>query len=68
MMYRMRWSTGALTGDLLCFWPSVTNVRAAQDRGLLENAMGDLKARLHFCKRSTHLGDKHEFKEKKIVM
>jgi hypothetical protein len=40
-------------------------VRAAQDRGYLKNAMGDLKARLHFCKTSTHLGDKHEFKEKK---
>jgi hypothetical protein len=40
-------------------------VRATQDRGHLENAMGDLKARWHFCKTSTHLRDKHEFKGKK---
>jgi hypothetical protein len=43
-------------------------VRAAQDRGHLENAMGDLRARFAFCKISAHLGDKHEFKEEKVVI
>jgi hypothetical protein len=57
---------GCSYGQSACFWPSVTKVRATQDRGHLEkNAMGDLKARWHFCKTSTHLRDKHEFKEKK---
>jgi hypothetical protein len=44
-------------------------VRAAQDRRYLENAIDDLKARLHFEKKtSTHLRDKHEVKEKTIVI
>jgi hypothetical protein len=34
-----------------------------QDRGYVENAIGDLKARLHFEKIPTHLRDKHEVKE-----
>jgi hypothetical protein len=59
---------GCSYGQSACFWPSVTKVRAAQDREHLENAMGDLKARLHFCQTSTHLGGKHGFKEKKIVI
>jgi hypothetical protein len=43
-------------------------VRTAQDRGYLENAIGDPKARLHFWKIQTHLRDKHEVKKEIIVI
>jgi hypothetical protein len=42
----MQRSTGGLAGGPAWFWPSVAKVRTAQDKGYLENAIGDLKARL----------------------
>jgi hypothetical protein len=45
MMDRMRRSTGALAGGAW-FLPSVAKVRTTQDRGYLENIIGDLKARM----------------------
>jgi hypothetical protein len=41
-------------------------VRIAQDRGYLENAIGDLKVR-KVWKTSTHLRGKHEVKDEIIV-
>jgi hypothetical protein len=41
---------GCSCGRSAWFWPSVAKVRTTQDRGYLENAIGDLKARLHFEK------------------
>jgi hypothetical protein len=42
-------------------------VRAAQDRGYLENAIGDHKARLSL-ETPTHLRGKYEVKDKIIVI
>jgi hypothetical protein len=36
---------GCSCGQSAWFWPSVAKMRTAQDRGYLENAIGDLKTR-----------------------
>jgi hypothetical protein len=65
----MRWSTGALAGGLPGSGHFVAKVRTAQDRGYLENAIGDLKARWHFEKNiPTHLRGKYEVKDEIIAM